>query len=164
MSQLSYPTSMTAAFAGMLADSGPRDVLSRISEEATAFPYGVAVVAGTDPDTQALLPTGAADLLGVALHSHAAEVGADDANNVEDERVFNVMHDGRLYVLVEEAVTPSSPVFVRVAAGGGGAQLGAFRASADTATALACTGARFLTSAGIAGFAVLEIDKGASIA
>lgn len=165
MAQLTYNTELTIAYAGMLADLSPRnDVLSRASEEATSFPHGVAVVAGTDPDLQALLPTGAATLLGVAAHSHAAEVGADDQNLVNDEDMFSVLHEGRIYVQVEESVTPASTVFVRVAAGGGGTQLGAFRASADTATALAATGARYLTSAAANGFAVLEIDAGAAIA
>jgi len=165
MAQLTYDAALVIAFPGMLADTGSRnDVLSRISEEAVSFPAGVALVAGTLPDTQALLPTGAASLLGVALHSHANEVGGDDLNLIDDASAFNVLHVGRVYVQVEEAVTPASTVFVRVVAGGGGTQLGAFRASADTASALAATGARYLTSAGIAGFAVLEIDAGAAIA
>lgn len=164
MAQLSYPTSLATAFPGMLADTSPRnDKLSRASEEATSFPYGVAVVAGTDPDNQALLPTGAASLLGVAAHSHANEVGADDQNLVDENHMFNVLHVGRIYVQVEEAVTPASTVHVRIASGGGGTQLGAFRASADTATALAATGMRYLTSADANGFAVLEVDPGAAI-
>lgn len=165
MAQLTYSVDMPIAFAGLLADNARRkDTLSRSSEEATSFPHGVAVVAGTDPDTQALLPTGAADLLGVAQHSHANEVGGDDQNLVDEGKMFNVLHEGRIYVEVEEAVTPASPVFVRIAAGAGGSQLGAFRASADTATALQASGARFLTSAGAGEFAVLEIDAGAAIA
>jgi len=164
MAQLTYPTDLVIGIAGQAADTGAIDVISRASEEAVAFPYGCAVVAGTDPDVQALLASGAADLLGVAMHSHAAENDIAAADSVLDGRMFNVLRDGRIYVVVEEAVTPASTVFVRISAGGGGSQLGAFRASADTATALACAGARYLTSAGIAGVAVLEIDKGASIA
>lgn len=164
MAQLTYNVSQPIGIAGQKADTGPMDVLSRVSEEATAFPYGVAVVRGTNPDTQALLPTGAATLLGVAMHSHAAENDLSAAASVEDERMFNVCHDGRLLVKVEEAVTPASTVYVRIAAGAGGTQKGAFRASADTASALAATGMRYLTSASSGGLAVLEIDKGAAIA
>lgn len=163
MAQLTYNVDQPIAIAGQAADTGAMDVISRISEETTAFPYGKAVVRGTDPDTQALLPTGAATLLGVAMHSHAAENDLTAAVSIEDERVFNVLHDGRIYVQVEEAVTPASTVFVRVSAGGLG--LGSFRASDPGASAaLAATGARYLTSAGINGLAVLEIDKGAAIA
>ena len=165
MTQLTYPVEMAIAFPGLLATgSKHRETLSRKSEEATSFGYGNAVVRGTDPDTQALLPTGAADVLGVAQHSHANAIGSDGLNLVDDEKLFNVLHIGSIYVEVEEAVTPASPVFVRVAAGAGGTQLGAFRASADTATALAASGMRFLTSAASGGFAVLEIDADAAIA
>jgi len=165
MSQLTYLDEAPNAFAGMLATgTGHKEVLSAISEEATSFPYGVAVVRGTDPDKQALLPTGAADILGVAQHSHANELSASGENLIADEQVFNALHVGPIFVLVEEAVTPASPVFVRVSAGAGGTQLGAFRASADTATALAASGMRYRSSASAGEFAVLEIDADAAIA
>lgn len=162
--QTVYNKTPAIAFDGMLADTnGNNDVLSRASEEATSFGYGLAVVAGTDPDVQAILPVGAAKLLGVSLHSHANEVNADNENLIQETSVFNVLHAGRIYVKVEEAVTPASPVFIRVAAGAGGTQKGAFRASADTATARASSGLRFITSAGANGFAQLEIDANAAI-
>jgi len=165
MAQLTYPQDLVNAFEGMLADTGMRnDVLSRVGEEAVSFPHGVALVAGTDPDKQVLLPTGAAKLVGVAVHSHANEVGADDLNLVDQGRYVGALHVGRIYVKVEEAVTPASPVFVRTAAGGGGSQLGAFRASGDTATALAASGARFITSGAGGSLVVLEIDADAAIA
>ena len=166
MSQLTYPTDLTIAFPGMLAD-GPAhtyDILSRVWENATAAPAGIAVAVGTDPDVQADHAADAAGaLLGVIVHSHANEVGSDDANLVDENSAFGVLHSGRVYVQVEEAVTPASAVYVRVASGGGGTQLGAFRASADTATARAASGMRYLTSAGIAGMAVVEVDKGAAL-
>ena len=165
MTQLTYNNDLAIAFPGMLADLSPRnDVLSLASEEATSFPYGVAVVAGTDPDKQALLPTGAANLVGIAAHSHANEVGADDANLVDDERVFNVLHVGRIYVQPEDTLATGAAVFVRVSAGGGGSQLGSFRSDADTATALAATGVRVIRGGTSSVPAVLEIDPGASIA
>ena len=49
MAQLTYSVDMPIAFAGLLADNATRkDTLSRSSEEATSFPHGVAVVAGTE--------------------------------------------------------------------------------------------------------------------
>lgn len=168
MAQLTYPQDLTNAFAGMLADDGPRnDVLSRVSEEATSFPAGVAVVRGTDPDKQALLPTGAADLLGVALHSHANEVGADGQNLIDDERAFNVLHEGRVFVELEgssPAVTPATAVFIRTANPGAGEGLGRFRGDNDGGDAGATTGCRFLTSGQPGDVVVLEIDAGATVA
>jgi hypothetical protein len=65
---------------------------------------------------------------------------------------------GRVWVLPEEAVTPASGVFVRFATGSGGSALGAFRASADTATAVQLTRARWITSGDSTHLTVLEID------
>jgi hypothetical protein len=73
--------------------------------------------------------------------------------------MVNVLRDGRVLVLVEEAVTISSTVFVRFASGTGGTQLGAFRASADSATAVAWPLAKFTNSAAAGGLAVLEVSR-----
>lgn len=163
MAQTSYPTVQPIAFAGQIADSSQHDVLSRASEEAASFPYGVLVVAGTDAETQALLPTSAADfVLGAALHSHSNEVGDDNLNLVDPERVFNVLHEGRMYVLPEQAVAVGDPVYARIAAGAGGTQLGAFRMDADTASAQLLNGARWLSAGDASNPAILELDRSAS--
>jgi hypothetical protein len=78
---------------------------------------------------------------------------------VPPKYAVSVLTKGRIYVVVEEAVTPASAVFVRFAAGVGGTQLGAFRASADTATASAApAGWRYRSSAAIGGIAELELN------
>lgn len=169
MTQLSYPTALTNAFAGMLADLSPRnDCKSYASEEATPFPHGTAVVHGTDPETQALLPTGAATLLGVTVHSHANEVGADNQNLVDENQMVNVLGTGRIYVQLETSspavVAGTTGVFVRIQGVGAGEGLGRFRGDADTADALAVTGARWITGGGPDDVVILEIDPGASIA
>src|SRR3990172_9189666 len=46
-----------------------------------------------------------------------------------------IRRQGRIWVFIDETVTPQSPVFVRHTAGAGGTVLGAFRLTADTATA-----------------------------
>lgn len=164
MAQTTYNTDLAIGFEGQLQESPNRDCLSRVWENATSAPYGIAVARGTDPDLEVdHAPDAAGDILGVLSHSHANEVGADDLNQADQGKLVNVLHQGRVLVKVEDACTPASSVFVRVAAGGGGTQLGAFRTDADTATARAASGMRFLTSAGAGGLAVLEIDPGASL-
>lgn len=165
MSQTTYNTDLTNAFAGMLADLSPRnDMLSRHWENATSAPYGIGVADGTDPDRQVdHAPDAAGKLRGVLVHSHDNEVGADDQNLVDENRAVSVLNAGRIYVEVEEAVTPASVPHLRVAAGAGGTQLGAWRASVDAASARATTGTRFLSSAGAGELAILEIDADAAV-
>lgn len=163
MTQLTYPTTLAIGFAGMLQDSPRTDVLSRVFENATSAPFGIAMARGTDPDVETDHAADAAgDLLGVLVHSHANQV--DSAGNTADTgKLVNVLHEGRILVICEDAVTPADSVFVRVASGGGGTQLGAFRTDADTATARAASGMRFLTSASAGGLVVLEVDAGAAL-
>lgn len=172
MAQLLYPVKQAKGFAGQLADISPRnDVLTRHSEEATSFPYGTAVVAGTDTEKQMLLPTGAANLLGVTSHSHAREVGADGLNLVDLGRCSNVLHVGRIFVKLEGtcgAMVAGDPLFVRIATPSAvpadDEGLGRFRHDVDTAAALAVTGIRLLESGGPGDIVMVEIDPGASIA
>ncbi len=164
MSQTNYDLEFALGFEGMLAQAfGLKQVDSRVSEESTPFSYGRAVVAGTDPDSQALLPTAAGKLLGVSSHSHANAVDGDDLNLINEHMVFNVLHVGRVWVVVEDAVTPASGVFCRRAVDGGFSRLGGFAGSAGTGLG-AVTGARFVTSAGAGELAILELDATATLA
>lgn len=163
MSQTSYSTYQAAAFAGMLADSGEIDVLSYINEEASAnLPFGVAVAKGTADNGFLAMVNGSSVIVGILAHTHQVDPGRVAASpagaGVPPKYLGNVLKRGRIYVQVEEAVTPASAVFVRHTAGAGGTQKGAFRASADTATAVAWTAARFLTSAGANGYAIVEVN------
>lgn len=152
------------ALDGMKADMGADDVLSRLAEG--DIPMGRLCAVGTDKDAQAIVVATATDVtdqkkvLGVSLHSHDRETLAGaNPPQYSDEESMNLMHKGRIYVKVEEAVTTDSPVFARVAAGGNG--LGSFRASdpgGSAAVALPADKARYLRGAGIDGLAVLELD------
>lgn len=163
MSQTSYSTYQAAAFAGMLADSGEVDVLSYVNEEASAnLPFGVAVAKGTADNGFLAMVNGSSVIVGILAHTHQVDpsrvASSPTGAGVPPKYLGNVLKRGRIIVQVEEAVTPASAVFVRHTAGAGGTQKGAFRASADTATAVAWTAARYLTSAGIGGFATVEIN------
>lgn len=144
----SYPTTPSAAFAGQIIDEAPRHIVSAINKQGSAIPFGVAVKKGTNED-EAVLPTATGDVLaGIAVHSHdvntigssgwAATAGIPDADR------FNLLKVGVVAVKVEEAVVQGDKAFVRFASGAGGTQLGAWRKSADTATARAVNGAYFL--------------------
>lgn len=149
----------TAAVAGMKGDAGDDHVLSRAAEE--AIPFGKLVVLGTDLDTQCALPAASADVtdagkqLGVSLQSHAMEQSSSRDGYLEKDMV-SVMHKGRVYVKVEETVTPADPVYVRYAAGGDG--LGSFGKSAGSSARAALANARYLKGASSGGLALLEVD------
>jgi hypothetical protein len=163
MSQTAYTTYMTAAFPGMLADIGENSILSYVNEEATAnLPFGVALAKGTADNQFLAMVNGSSVIIGVSVHTHQVDPGQVASSpagaGIPPKYAAGVLTRGRIYVQVEEAVTPASSVYVRHTSGAGGTQKGAIRASADTATAVAWTAARFLTSAGAAGFAVLEVN------
>lgn len=69
-----------------------------------------------------------------------------------------IVRKGVVWVKVEEAVAPGDPVFVRFAAGAGGTNLGAFRKSADTATAVQYPGAVYLDTAAANGLARVDLS------
>lgn len=68
-----------------------------------------------------------------------------------DSEMVSVLDGGAIWGYVEEAVVEGDPVYVRIASGSGGSQLGAFRNDADTATAVLVVGARFKRNAAALG-------------
>lgn len=158
----SYPTTAPIGFAGLLSDQGPRRVDSAINKEAVAIPFGVAVKKGAAED-EALLPTLTTDvLIGISVFRHDVSTfgssawGADAGIPVNDR--FDLLKEGVVMVKVEEAVLQYDKAFVRFTAGAGGTQKGAWRKSADTATARAVNGSYFLKGAAAGGFAPLYFN------
>lgn len=70
-----------------------------------------------------------------------------------------VLHEGEIYVTVEETVAKGDDVFVRFASGSGGSQLGAFRKSADTSTAVALPRASYESAATAGNLARLKVNR-----
>lgn len=159
--QTSVATKMTRAFAGMVADSSrDTNVRSYVSEEASAeIPFGVFVKQGTGDD-QCLKLTAVTDkLIGVVVHSHAYAKDQELGDTgLKPKVTVGVMSRGRIWMPVEEAVTPASPVRVRCIAVGNEVA-GALRDTADASDDVAITTwARFLTSTTGAGIVLLEFD------
>jgi hypothetical protein len=106
MAITSYPTSMTAAIAGQLADGSANDIRSFVNDEASAeMPFGCAVVQGSS-EKAALVP--ASDdqkVVGIVVHCHV--YGADDLGDdgVKPECEINVLNRGRIWA---EAATSAS--------------------------------------------------------
>lgn len=157
MVQLVYNEEMSQAYAGMLADSSDRNILSRLVEDAAGLKAGLFVSAGTLKE-QIIVPTSAAEITGLAGQGvcmmetskeparTAAAIAAASDYDVQDS--VNIVRKGAIWVLCDDGATilPFTQAFVRFAAGGGGTELGAFREDADTASAAALPAARFASA------------------
>lgn len=163
--QTSISQTPTVALAGQLVDSAENDVLSYVSEEASEeIPFGVMVMHGTADDQCLLLDGTAAEaddkLLGVTVRSQAYAKDTELGDTgVKPKNVIGILRKGRIWVEVEEAVTPQSKVRVRVVDAGSEVP-GAFRDTADDTDdcILISSFARYVTSAGAGELAQLEID------
>lgn len=112
-----------------------------------------------DAEDQCANPAATADVTargrGIALRDESRK----HTTGYEVNDQVSYLRRGCVWVVVEEAVLQDDAVFVRFASGGGGTQLGAFRKSADTATAVALPGAIYKTAqATIGGLAMVEIN------
>lgn len=135
-------------FAGVLVPHFSNVVLPYFSAEGSAeLPFGIVLKQGTGAQ-DALKPTATSDrLIGILAHEHAysKEVQLGTVG-VKPTQPLNVVQYAPLgmYVTVEEAVTPTSPVRVRVTT----AAAGAIRTSAVAGGTLNISSfARFLDSA-----------------
>lgn len=144
---------------GQIATLGEAEIRSLRNGESAAVPFGIAVKKGVADEDFKLLTSGTEDVVGVIAHSHAIdEFGLTDGQGIAAGRVGNVLTEGEVVVVVEEAVTPTDPVFVRFTATGDFPQVGGFRKSADTAKARRMFGARYLTSGGAGELVKLSFD------
>jgi hypothetical protein len=161
MSQTSYSNTMTAAFAGMLADTSDNDIFGALQAEASSeIPFGVMVCKGTGDNDAKLPAASTAKLFGVLVHSHNYEPRIDLGTvGVKPGATLNVLNRGRIHVVVEENVTREDRAYVRYAAGAGGTQLGAFRKSAVVDETIDATAkCKFVTSASAGQLAIVEVD------
>lgn len=104
---------------------------------------------GTATVGVAILDSGVtlADFEGVALYDASEEpyltTPAASAAEYGDGDTIPVLYKGSVWVETEDACSAGDPVYVRIGAGSGGSQLGAFRNDDDTSTAVLVTNARF---------------------
>lgn len=122
---------MPAAIQGQLADSGPHDIVSAYSQEATAqIPFGVGLMKGSVAQA-ALLPSGVSgtmEIYGLNVYAPRMRAGAADAagNFVGDLGASGLLpkapielgRAGRFWVPVEAAVRDGDRAYCRVTATG----------------------------------------------
>lgn len=124
-----YPTRMTAAYAGMIADTSLHDVVSKTVETA-AVAFGLAVGRGTADGSVKLGGTGFEGIV------------VDDKTRTVDSyavgEAAGVARKGTIYVTAGAAVTPADTVYFAAATG---------IISNISAGGTAITGAKFLDTA-----------------
>lgn len=163
--QTSVTINPSAAFAGMLADSGPEYTRSYVNDESSAeMPMGRMCKQGST-DKAALLLSAGTDvdkLLGVVRHTH--DYAKDEelgSTGIKPDVMVGVLSQGVIWVEVAEAVAPGDPVRVWHAAGVtvAGALVGQFGKTADATKSilLAPESARWRSTASAAGLAQLEL-------
>lgn len=158
MSQTTYTSQPGESYQGMLGDSKETDIISRALGGATNVEFGKMLAYGATPAKEcAPLADGAAAITfaGVAVHRHTpdrASLTADEGI-VPDEMV-DLLRKGRVWVPVDEAVTPGEAVYVVHT----GATKGSFRKSADGGNTLVIAGASWQSTTGAAGIALLDLN------
>jgi hypothetical protein len=173
--QNSYDYDQPNAFAGMIADGYKPEVLSYRNSETTDIPFGIMVAQGTGEEDLKLMVAGA-KAIGVLLHSHNTDQmgmtlalsstgGLKGTSTAGGPGRGNVAREGRAYVLVEQTVLVTDPVYWRHTANGAGKlQPGAFRKDSDSSNAYLLNGARWIKGATTGNLAVLEWDLNAHFA
>jgi len=151
--QTSYLGTTPPAWPGMDFHFRGNSQTSAIQAEASAeVPFGIFVARATSTDhllkPKALLLAASTDfILGAVMHQHTYSPETDLGTvGLKPKTVMDVRTNGALWMLCEQAVTVTDPVYARYASGAGGTQKGAVRKTADTATAVLLKGARFLAA------------------
>lgn len=150
MPQTSYSLALANGYEG-LANIEAQGARTGRNNTGSEVPYGRAVVfdagAGTS-DIAFKLPSAPGDkILGVLAYDHAHE---PQVTGLPDDALGSIVHQGKVFMLTEQAVTPADPVFVRydiAGATGTSPALGKVRKDADTSKAVAATNMQFMTSA-----------------
>jgi len=158
---MSVQTSVSTNFAAGYAGDPLGDLIDEENKlAAVAINPGLFVCQGAT-DGVCKLPTSSAEVakgIGIARSNIARDPNFPSASGTYPiGDTVSVIRKGRVWVTVEEAVTPFDPVYVRYDTGTG-SQKGAFRASADSSTAALVTGAKYRTTAGAGALVLVEIN------
>lgn len=155
MAQTTFTTDPGPGQAGQIASSADYQLNSAFAEGAIA--PGLFVVRGTDPETQAEIPSATFDA-DAALGFAWLDPSDLSPASYEDGLPMTYLEKGEVFAVCEEAVDAGDPVFVRFAAGTG-TVLGSVRNDADTASAVLLENAVFASTTAAAGIAVVKFHR-----
>jgi hypothetical protein len=160
--QTSVSQDPAKAYEGQVENPESAEIITKVAE--AALDSGLGCKQGAD-DKGCLGVSGATDVtgrgfLGITIYdpSKCPTWPSGVTKPYPIGQLVSILRRGRIWVFVEEAVTPASAPFCRITANGGNTVLGRFRASADGGNAEAMSASRFVTSAGAGGLALLEVN------
>lgn len=152
MIQNSYGFQSKRGFPGLKHHSTTERIRAYAQGEASAqIAFGTLVVRATTTDyllkPRVILPlVNNGDIAGAVVHSHAYNPATDLGTiGLLPDTALDIMEMGTIDMLVEEAVTPADPVYMRYAVGAGGTILGALRKTAVAGESVLVKGIRFIT-------------------
>lgn len=142
-----------AAVAGMLADSGPVDVLSRVMETSGGSQFGRFLARGATPGKTCKILGAAGDVAtieGVSVFTALQEGGASpDISQYEEA---SLMRSGRIWLLCQAAIAVTDTLYV---IRDGSASAGLLSASSTGNTAI--TGVKCIVGAGAGELGLFQI-------
>lgn len=114
--QSTYSSTLSAAFPGMIADTGPTTVISRTVEDSD-IGFGVPVAQGSDDHGCTATLTGVTDIVGITVRDQATDPSA--ANQYSEGDTAALLRNGSIWVTVTDAggVVPGDPVWVTLSTG-----------------------------------------------
>lgn len=148
--QTSYSETMRPALAGMIADTTPQTILSRVVESAAGLGFGVVAVKGTG-DLQVKPAAAGAPYQGITVADLTVQHISQPAGGPDfypDKDVCNILVQGAIWVVVSVAVVAGDPVYFVPATG--------VLTNVSTANTQIPNG-RFESSAGIGALAKLRL-------
>ena len=159
MPQTSVSLKPAVSIAGMLADASMvKDADTYTNEEASAeLAFGRMVKQGTADDQAKVFAAQSDKAVGVVLHSHA--FAKDDqlgTTGLKPKVSFGALQKGKVWVEVDEAVSPADAVRFRATSSGG--TPGVFRKTSSAGNTILVNSGRWLSTTSGAGLALLDLD------
>lgn len=152
--QTSYTIKQGKAYAGLLYDLAPHNIISRAVEPSAGIDFGVAVTRGTDADKQIDF-AGSADFLGITVRSLENEGAANTGDlNYSQYKTAAVLREGYIWVVCPAGCVPGDDVKYTDGTG-------VLDAGAAGAGETQLDGASWETTAAAGELAVLRLDTSA---
>lgn len=139
MSQTSYSRSFVNAFSGMLGDSGFKYIQTRVNASGVDLPAGIGVASTSTEGNATVISSAATAIEGIIVNSFARDPGSagnalTGTNVIKSLNEMNLLSEGAIFVLSEQTVVVTDPVFMRIATSvntGTLTQKGQFRKDSD---------------------------------
>jgi len=104
----SYTRNQPRAYAGLIYDLAPKEVVSFAVETVAGIDFGVAVSRGTDKEKQVVI--GGTDFAGIAIRSMEREGVNSGAISYSEKETAGIMRMGKIYAVCPTGCNPGDAV------------------------------------------------------